>query len=297
VLLSGSTKSAASKLLPGVTLVAASGTPSGVAGWSRSHLRVRPRVAPSGVAWSDRLRFLATRAELAGFPSVLRGQRSSERARPSWKPGAFRGVTEPAGGAPRGASTVRIDDRGPSGPRPKTLARARRRVLHHPRGGAEATRHPHSASSSEAVNISGCSSSDVVALPAPRRFRASEVVGTDQAFGLGRENAGTPLLPSGSGLLRERPPGQRFPRSRPSGRSCGLPPGTASAMSNQVASGTSPREHRANVCGNMHGSQRTLRVPKTLRSGDPQKRRYEPWQHGDGLRRTGEQRREGNDAR
>jgi len=86
--------------------------PSGVNQW----------VAPSGVAQRDRLRHLATRTELAGFPSVLRGQRSSERARPSWKPGAFRGVTEPAGEAPTGRLHCKdgraLRDPAQSSPRP-----------------------------------------------------------------------------------------------------------------------------------------------------------------------------------
>lgn len=79
-------------------------------------------MAPSGVAQRDRLRHLATRTELAGFPSVLRGQRSSERARPSWKPGAFRGVTEPAGEAPTGRLHCKdgraLRDPAQSSPRP-----------------------------------------------------------------------------------------------------------------------------------------------------------------------------------
>lgn len=261
-----------------VVHVAASGTPSGVAGRSWSHLRGRDpesllREGHSGwlfgVAQRDRLRHLATRTELAGLPSVLRGQRSSERARPSWKPGAFRGVTEPAGGAPTGRLYCTDRRPGPSGPdrrpspgpdvecctTPVVVLKQPTPPQCIPSGGCKHLR----------VFIFGC-----CGFPASRHLRVTARAGTGRAFGHGRESAERLCF------LREALPHGRAGRSPrfPFGASSGLPPGTASAMSNQVASGTSPREHRADVCGNTHGPQRTLRMLKALRSGDPQKRLY-----------------------
>jgi len=186
---------------------------------------------------------------------------------------------------PRGGFTVRTT--GPFGTQPiprqgQTLSAAP------PPWWCRSNRHLHSASLSGAVDTFGCSSSDVVVFLPRGTFGCRLRVGTDRAFGHGRESAGASAF-FGRPLLRETGAARRCP----SGRAARLPPGTASAMSNQVASGTSPREHRANVCGNTHVSQRTLRVLKPLRSGDPQKR--SPWKHG--RRRNGEQRREGNDAR
>lgn len=147
----------------------------------------------------------------------------------------------------------------------------------------------HSAYASACVNASGHSSSDVVAFSHPTapsgtvpRWDTEWSSGSSSVESAERHRQPSGRLSFGSGGA---------PRPSPSGLCDGPLPGAASAMSNQVASGTSPREHRADVCGNMHDPLRILRVLKALRSGDPPRRGDVPWQHGgnrDGVASNGE---------